>query len=179
MGQQQPATGAPTVKGKAVPYGEAIKGTTSITAPAGAVLRIDRPGTVPLMASEQSKAMGKVELAPTSLAVSGEAVLTVTLDDGRDPLEYFALIAVPSNTAIKQTEDILSDYKGQLIYGQQSMGGSKMQVLAVPFRGSKTVKLLLEGAWAGSSPGTVAVRHVENPFEMGAMKVPVVTVTAK
>jgi hypothetical protein len=181
MGSQPAAAGSPMVKGKAVAFGEAIKGGAGVgvTAPAGAVVRLDRPGTVPMTASEQSREMGEVELAPASISVSGEAVLTVRLEEGRDPLEYYALIAVPSNAAIKQTEDILSDYKGQLIYGQQAAGGTKMQLLAVPFRGSRTVRLLLEGAWAGSSPGSVAVRHMENPFELGVMKVPVLTVTAK
>ncbi|HEY3452495.1 MAG TPA: alpha-2-macroglobulin family protein [Myxococcales bacterium] len=181
MGSQPAQAGMPAVKGKPVAFGEAIRGGAGVTvsAPACAVVRLDRAGTVTMAASEQSKPMGKVELTPAQIPVAGEAVLTVTLEDGRDPLEYYALIAVPSTTAIKQTEDILSDYKGQLIYGQQAMGGTKMQLLAVPFRGSKTVKLLLEGAWAGSSPGTVAIRHVENPFELGAMKLPVVTVTAK
>lgn len=179
MGSQPAAAGSPMVKGKPVAFGEAIKGGASVTAPAGAVLRLDRAGTVPMLASEQSKPMGKVELAPASVSLAGEAVLTVTLADGKDPLEYYALVAVPSTAAIKQTEDILSDYKGQLIYGQQAMGGTKMQLLAVPFRGNKTVRLLVEGAWAGTSPGSVAVRHIENPFEVGAMKVPALTVVGR
>jgi len=181
MGAQKPQGGTPLVRGKPVAFGEPVRGAPglSVSAPAGAVVRLDRAGTVPMVASEQSRPLGKIELSPAQLPVSGEAVLTVTLEDGRDPLEYYALIAVPSTTSIKQTEDILSDYKGQLIYGQQAMGGSKMQLLAVPFRGSKTIKLLLEGAWPGSSPGSVAIRHVENPFELGAMKLPVVTVSAR
>ena len=48
----------------------------------------------------------------------------IQLDGGRDPLEYYALIA-PCQTAVKQTEDILSDYKGQLIYGQQGTAGPR------------------------------------------------------
>ena len=85
-------------------------------------------------------------------------------------------MAVPTTTAVKQTEDPLSDYKGQLIYGQQAMGGQKMQLLTVPFRGKRELRLILEGAFSGSASGAVAIRHVENPADHGALEIPAVTV---
>ncbi len=157
-----------------------IAGPTSLRIPDGAVVRIDKPGVVPLMeTSGRASSFGKVELSAVELPIAGESALTITLDPSRNPLEYYAIVAVPSTTAVKQTEDILSDYKGQLIYGQQAMGGQKMQLLAVPFRGSRTLRLLLEGAIPGSSPGFVAIRHIENGEEHAAMAVPAVAVSAR
>jgi hypothetical protein len=87
--------------------------------------------------------------------------LTLTLDASRDPLEWAALIAVPSTVAVRQTADVLSDYKGQLLYGQQAMGASKIQLLAVPFRGARTLALELEGAFAGTSTGFVRLVRMD------------------
>jgi hypothetical protein len=175
--------GTVTVYGKGpreVKMGEPIAGEASIQAPDGAVIRVDRAGVVSLLATGAPSApFGKVEVKPQQIGMGSEAVVTVTLDAKRDPLEYYALVAAPSTTAIKQTEDVLSDYRGQLIYGQQAMGGSKMQLVAVPFRGSRTLRLLLEGAFPGTSPGAVGIRHIENPAEYGALPMAEVSVAAK
>jgi hypothetical protein len=77
---------------------------------------------------------------------------------------------------VKQTVDILSDYRGQLIYGQQGMGSQQIQMLAVPFRGSRNLDLLLEGAYAGISPGMVMVRHIENSTLVATVPTPSVRV---
>ena len=105
-----------------------------------------------------------------------ETVLQIQLDQARDPLEYYAVIAVPSTTSVKQTEDILSDYKGQLIYGQQGTGGAKMQFLAVPFRGARDMRLLLEGLYPGTADAVIAIRHMSNPADVCTLRVTGVTV---
>ncbi len=158
-------------------YEQPIAGPATLRAPDGAVVRIDRGGEVSLLeATNQGKSYGRVRVSSTGISMAGEATLTVTLDPSRDPLEYYAIVAVPTTTAVKQIEDVLSDYKGQLIYGQQAMGGQKMQLLTVPFRGKRELHLVLEGAFPGSAPGAVAIRHVENPQDHGALEIPAVTV---
>jgi hypothetical protein len=142
----------------------------AIAAPAGAVVRIDFAGKVSLSEPTPGPAFAQATVSKHELRVAEEAGLTIQLDASRDPLEYYALVAVPTTTAIKQTEDILSDYKGQLIYGQQGTGGTKMQVIAVPFRGHRTINLLLEGLYPGSSPGLVAIRHLENPQQVSTLR---------
>jgi hypothetical protein len=162
-------------------YEQPIAGPTSFRPPEGAVVRIDRTGEVPLLevGGPNGSSLGKVEVSEREISMAGQAVLTVTLDPALDPLEYYAIVAVPTTTAVKQTEDVLSDYKGQLIYGQQAMGGQKMQLLTVPFRGKRELRLLLEGAFPGSAPGAVAIRHIENPADHGTLAIPVVTVTER
>jgi hypothetical protein len=182
MSRDAPAPGEVVLRGgggvRKLPMGEvaAVSGAGNLQIPKGAVARIDRKGKVPLLVTGEGAALGTASLSSTRMGMAQEAVLTVTLDPKRDPLEYYAIVAVPSTTAVKQTEDILSDYKGQLIYGQQAMGGTKMQLLVVPFRGSRTMKLLLEGAFEGTGPGVVAIRHVENPAVHGAFAVPEIAV---
>jgi len=51
-----------------------------------------------------------------------------------------------------------------------------MQLLTVPFRGKRELRLILEGAFSGSASGAVAIRHVENPADHGALEIPAVTV---
>jgi hypothetical protein len=158
-------------------YEQPISGPTSVRAPEGAVVRIDRTGEVPILeASSRGSTFAEVAVSDTRIPMAGESVLTVTLSPSRNPLEYYAIVAVPTTTAVKQTEDALSDYKGQLIYGQQAMGGQKMQLLTVPFRGKRELRLILEGAFSGSASGAVAIRHVENPADHGALEIPAVTV---
>ena len=158
-------------------FGLPIAGPAQLELPEGAVARLDKKGVVNLFDfGPKSESYGKVEVSRASLAMAQEATLTVTLDASRDPLEYAALVAVPTTVAIKQTEDILSDYKGQLIYGQQAMGTQKMQLISVPFRGSRSLRLLLEGAFAGTSPGAVVIRHLENQGDRGALRIPEIEV---
>jgi hypothetical protein len=182
MAEGKPGSGPVLVKTgqgtKEVSPGARIKGQPGLTVkvPSGAVVRIDRQGTVVLKGTPTGKALGKVEVKTRQLVVGGEAVMTVNLEPGLDPLEYYALVAVPTTTTIKQTGDILADYRGELIYGQQATGSSKMQIITLPFRGARTIKLLLEGAWPGNSPGVVMIRHIENPYDYGTFPIPSITV---
>jgi len=158
-------------------YEQAIPGPTAIRAPEGAIVRVDSTGEVPLLeVTGRGSSYGRVRVSSTEISMAGESTLTITLDPSRDPLEYYAIVAVPTTTAVKQTEDVLSDYKGQLIYGQQALGGQKMQLLTVPFRGKRELRLVLEGAIPGTAPGAVAIRHLENPANHGALEIPTVTV---
>ena len=142
----------------------------------GPVARIDRTGRIALD-DAGSEAFATVALSSGRLTVAEEATMTITLDAARDPLEYVALIAVPTTTSIKQTEDILDDYKGERLYGQMAMGGGKMQTLSVPFRGSRTLTLVLEGLYPGTSNGLVAIRHIENPASACSLRTGPVVVT--
>lgn len=177
MGGERAGAGSLSIqegaKSRPLAFGEKVelRATATLTAPAGAVVRIDRAGAVDMSREGGRKDFAKVELSSRQLAVAQEAGLTLTLDAERSPMEYYALVAVPTTTAVKQTEDILSDYKGQLIYGQQGTGASKMQVLAVPFRGSRTIKLLLEGLLPGTSDGIVAVRHIDNAEDICTLRI--------
>lgn len=181
MGARPPEQG--TVKlnmgGKtvAVKMGEvlAVSQLADLALPRGAMARIDRPGVVDLRAASE-KRFAKVTVEHASLAVGEQSELHVVLDNDKDPLEYYALIAVPATVAIRQTQDALSDYKGQLIYGQQSLGSAKMQIIAVPFRGSRTLTLWIEGLTGGHAPGVVAIRHVHDPAEWCSLTIPEITV---
>ena len=102
--------------------------------------------------------------------------LVVELGPGQDPAEWYAVVAVPSTVAVQQTEDVLSDYKGQLIYGQQATGAAKMQLLAVPFRGQRRLSLWLEAVAPGQSVGYVVARHVQRPDESAVVQLPEVRV---
>ncbi len=144
--------------------------------PADAVARIDRAGVVDLREGQPGGATAV--LSNNDLKMGQQAELEVTLPAGADPLQYYALIAVPTTTVVKQTEDILSDDKGQLLYGQQGTGSSKMQVVAVPFRGSRSIKLWLEGAFPGRATGLVAIRHLWNSDEVHALPIGAVHVQA-
>lgn len=176
-GERKASGGAMTVAGQKVPFGEAFtaKVAARLTIPEGAVVRIDRPGQVSMREGPRASWL-TATLGDRDLAVAGRTELTIELGAGKDPLEYYALVAVPTTTAVRQTEDILSDYKGQLIHGQQGTGGAKMQVLAVPFRGSRVVKLWLEGLLPGTSPGYVVVRHLEKPEDGAVLPLPEVRV---
>jgi hypothetical protein len=138
------------------------------------VARIDKAGVVHFQPG--GEAYAKASVSAAEIKGGGEVKLHIELDASRDPLEYVAMVAVPSTTSIKQTADILSDYRGQLIYGQQGMGSNQMQLIAVPFRGSRKLDLLLEGAFKGSSPGVAVIRHIENPAWVSTIAIPTVTV---
>jgi hypothetical protein len=148
----------------------------TLLAPPGPITRIDRPGTVRFTSGPPAPWV-KATLADTELPLEGgKTSLVVELDASKDPSEYYALVAVPSNLAITQSEDILADYKGNLLYGQQTSGASKAQLMAIPFRGSRRVTLALEALHAGASPGLVAIRHVERPDEETVFALPEVRV---
>lgn len=162
-----------------VKLGQAVVavGAGSLTVPRGAVVRLDRTGVVDLRALPE-KPFAKAVLSANELAVGQEGVLELQLDPSLDPLEYYALIAVPATVGIKQTEDALSDYKGQLLYGQQAMGSGKMQVIAVPFRGSRSIKLWLEGMMPGQATGNAVIRHVHDPYRACSLLIPAIKVAA-
>ncbi|HNI60753.1 MAG TPA: hypothetical protein PKW11_12475, partial [Pseudomonadota bacterium] len=58
----------------------------------------------------------------------------------------------------------------------QGQGGTQMQLLTVPFRGSRSLRLLMEGAYRGRSPGLVMIRHIESLSHVCGLAVPDVTV---
>lgn len=160
LGGHNKPTDAGQKDGAPLRFEQAVTGPSTLTVPAGAIVRLDKKGSVRM--APTSNAFARVSVSKPSVQVGEELSLEVQLDPSRDPLEYYAVIAVPTTTSIKQTEDILSDYRGQLIYGQQGQGGTQMQILTVPFRGSRNVRLLLEGAYRGSSTGLVMIRHIES-----------------
>lgn len=175
IGASAPLTqGLRKADGSPLGFEETVKGPATIEVPAGAIARVDRPQLMRLTATAQPFA--KVMVSKTQARVGEELALQVELDADRDPLEYYALIAVPSTTSVKQTEDILSDYRGQLIYGQQGQGGTQMQLLTVPFRGKRSLRLLLEGAYKGRSPGLVMIRHIESLAHVCGVAVPSVSI---
>lgn len=156
--------------GQPLRFEQTLRGPLSIDLAAGAIARIDRKDLV-RMEPTPSRVFGRVRTSKSSVQVGEELALTVELDASRDPLEYYAIIAVPTTTSVKQTEDILSDYRGQLIYGQQGQGGTQMQIVTVPFRGKRSLNLLLEGAYRGSSPGLVIIRHIEARGQVAGMPI--------
>jgi hypothetical protein len=148
----------------------------TLLVPPGPVTRIDRSGVVRFTSGPPSPWV-KAALAATDLPLQGgKTQLVVELDPSKDPAEYYAIVAAPSNLAITQTDDILADYKGNLVYGQQATGASKSQLMAVPFRGSRRMSLALEAVHPGASPGLVAIRHVERPDDETVFSLPEVRV---
>lgn len=172
-------TGALTVseggRTRVASLGESVTGPCTVTLPAGAVARLDRQGV--LDGSRLPEGLHAKATVDHARARVGQQVhLTLELPAGADPLEYVAIISVPSTVIIKQTGDILSDSRGVLIHGTQQQGGTQMQVVAAPFRGTRTLTLWLEGARAGSSPGWAVIRHVENPQDAYRVTLPDITV---
>jgi hypothetical protein len=148
----------------------------TLLVPPGPITRVDRPGTVRFTSGPPSPWV-KASIADADLPLEGgKTSLVVELDATKDPAEYYAIVAVPSTLALTQTDDILADYKGNRIYGQQTNGASKAQLLAVPFRGSRRMTLTLEALTRGASPGLVAIRHVERPDDETVVALPEVRV---
>jgi hypothetical protein len=163
----------------ALQFGQRITAESAGTLdlPDGAIARIDRRSQVSLTEGKAAPWLS-ADVKDHDLQVAGTTELVIELAASKDPLEYYALVAVPTTTAIRQTEDALSDYKGQLIYGQQGTGGGKMQVIAVPFRGARRMSLWLEGLLPGASPGFVLVRHLQKPDETALVRLAEVRVRA-
>jgi len=152
------------------------KNAVKIKADAYVTLRIDDTRSIKLYDYLENEAFFKVKVKHAKLKVGAENVFSVVLDKDRDASEYYAIIAAPSVLSIRQTDDLLSDYKGQLIYGQKSGGGERIQLLTAPFRGSGTMTLKLEGAIPGASKGYVLVRHISNPEIIAAVEIETITV---
>jgi hypothetical protein len=148
------------------------------------VIRVDRRREVNVLDFTDRKPFFEVRMGKHAIQMGDELEMVVELDgdaSGRENAtgryaEYYAIVAVPSTLSVKRTEDLLSDYKGQLIYGQRETGSQKIQLLAVPFRGSKRIVLKLGAAQKGASDGYVLVRHVGNPDIIAAAKTGKVTV---
>lgn len=175
IGTKQPkASSVLGPDGKALGFEQTVKGPANLQVPVGAIARIDQRSTLRL---EPGKGPGvSAQVSRPQVRPGEELGLTVTLDSDRDPLEYYAIVVAPTTTSVKQTADVLSDYRGQLIYGQQGQGGTQMQMLVVPFRGSRSMRLLLEGAYRGHAPGLVLIRHIEGAGKPAGVSIPEVSV---
>ena len=148
----------------------------TIRIPTMPITRIDRRGVVNFLSAAPASWV-KARVGESTLSLfGGKTELVVELDPSKNPAEYYAIIAVPSNLGVTQTEDLLADYKGRLIHGQQANGGTKAQLLTIPFRGNRRLSLLLEAVAPGVSPGFVAVRHLARPDEQTVVALPAVTV---
>ncbi|HNW34124.1 MAG TPA: hypothetical protein PKM25_04280 [Candidatus Ozemobacteraceae bacterium] len=150
-------------------------GETGVKAPQNAIVLIEDKR--PMLMSEYLTREGffTVSHYAASINVGEEHTITIELDKSRDPIDYYAVIALPSVVSLRQTDDILADYRGQLLYGQKSSGGERIQFLTVPFRGLRTMKLTIEGALPGKSRGFVMVRHQANPAVVQTIEIPSVT----
>jgi hypothetical protein len=140
------------------------------------VLRIDDEKSINLYDYTSRPQLATASVDKPALAIGGRANMTITLDAALDPSEYYAIIASPSVVFVKQTEDLLSDYKGQLIYGQRSTGAEKIQLLAVPFRGKAQMIIEVEASQKGASEGFVLVRHMSNPDMISTAIIPKIEV---
>ncbi|MBN8216630.1 MAG: hypothetical protein J0L75_08295, partial [Spirochaetes bacterium] len=152
------------------------EGVTAIEAPAYAVVRIDERREVDLEARVTEKPFFRVHQDAGSLAVGQKAAMSVELDASCDPNEYVATVALPATLSLIQSDDLLSDYKGELLYGQRRAGGQKTQLLTVPFRGSRLLSLTVEATARGESEGLVFVRHVTDFARAAAMRTPMARV---
>jgi hypothetical protein len=159
--------------------GAPVPGPARLEPAEGALLRFDRPAVVsPFEPGTNLASFARLEIFPTSVKLGEELGLTITLDEGREPQEYVAVIAVPSTTAIKPSPELQLDVKADLGAGPAGTGEGRLQLLSVPFRGSRTLRLTLEGAYTGSSSGLVAIRHLESGADHVALAIPEVTVGA-
>ena len=156
---------------------EPINDKTQFSAPSYVVYQMDRMETIDLL-DFLTDAQPFFTVSSKKNIISGgeEIELHIELDKTKDPSEYYAIIVAPSVLSIRQTEDLLSDYKGQLLFGQKVAGGERIQLLTVPFRGSHDMILHLEGTVKGKSEGLVLVRHISNPEIIQTIKIPSVTV---
>ncbi len=148
----------------------------AVKMPEFAAVRVDREHEINIYDHLEKTPFFKLASDKASYAIGEEGALTVTLDGKLDASEYYALIAAPSNLTIRQSEDMLSDYRGQVLYGQKASGAVKMQFVAVPFRGSKNLTVSVEGAFKGESEGFVCVRHISNPEKIVTLKTDKITV---
>jgi len=150
-------------------------GEVGVKMPQNAIVLIEDKR--PMLMSEYLTREGffKVSHDAGSITVGEERTIMIELDKSRDPIDYYAVIALPSVVSLRQTDDILADYRGQLLYGQKSSGGERIQFLTVPFRGLRTMKLTIEGALPGKSHGFVMVRHQANPAVVQTIEIPSVS----
>jgi hypothetical protein len=156
---------------------EPINDKIQFSAPSYVVYQMDRMETINLLDFlTDAQPFFTVSNKKNILSVGEESELHIELDKTKDPSEYYAVIVAPSVLSIRQTEDLLSDYKGQLLFGQKVAGGERIQLLTIPFRGSHDMILHLEGTMKGKSEGLVLVRHISNPEIIQTIKIPSVIV---
>jgi hypothetical protein len=156
---------------------EPINDKIQFSAPSYVVYQMDRMETINLLDFlTDAQPFFTVSNKKNILSVGEESELRIELDKTKDPSEYYAIIVAPSVLSIRQTEDLLSDYKGQLLFGQKVAGGERIQLLTIPFRGSHDMILHLEGTMKGKSEGLVLVRHISNPEIIQTIKIPSVIV---
>jgi len=146
-------------------------GDIKITAPEFVTIRFDEEKQINIYEYLSKTPFFSISADTHTLKMGQEGTIQITLDKDKDPAEYYAIIAVPSTLFVRQTEDLLSDYKGQLLYGQKVAGGEKIQLLTVPFRGSRVMTLNTEASQIGESDGYVLVRHISNPDIIATSKI--------
>jgi hypothetical protein len=162
-------------KTEKITLGEGMKimdlaGPVTVKAPAFVTVRVNDSREINMYDYLRRKAFFRAALSADELSMGDEADLVVELDGERDPSEYYAVIGLPSVLSVKQTEDILSDYKGQILYGQKAAGGEKITLVTVPFRGSRKMIIRAEAFLKGTSAGFVLVRHIANPDVIATVK---------
>ncbi len=159
------------------PYvSEVLERTATVKADQYTVLRIDNEKVINMYDYASRDALATATVDKAVLSMGGRTYVSIELAKALDPSEYYAIVAAPSVVSIKQTEDLLSDYKGQLIYGQRSSGGEKIQLIATPFRGKARMLIEVEATQKGSSEGFVLVRHISNPDIICTVKIPKIMV---
>ena len=141
-----------------------------INVPEFCAIRVERIEEMDVSAFLSEKPFFKYAFNNASFKTGEEGELQIILDDNLDSSCYYAIVMAPSNFVIRQTDEILSDYKGGILHGQKSSGGVKMQFLTAPFRGSKKLSIRLECLYAGESEGIILVRHAANPQNISGVK---------
>lgn len=149
---------------------------TTIVAPPYVTVREDMEKTIQLYHYLESECFFALKKYPKKLGTGQQADIIIELDNDKDPLEYYAIIALPSVFSLLRTDDLLADYKGNLLYGTKAHGGEKIQLLTVPFRGLRKMTIVVEAVQRGVSAGYVLVRHVSNPDIIATLKLPEVEV---
>jgi len=145
-------------------------GAMTIKAPRFVTFNIAFERKINMYEYVNQKPFFSVKSSRNELKIGEETQILIQLDQDKDPTEYYAIIAVPSVLSLRQTEDLLTDYKGQLLYGQKTAGGEKIQLITVPFRGSRKMLLEVDAVLKGVSEGFVLVRHINNPSVIATVK---------
>ncbi len=139
----------------------------TLTAHEFVTVRIDNESALNMFDHLEKTPFFDIKCANAALKTGDESMIEINLNDkiqkDSDAADYYAIVALPSNLSLMQTEDLLADYRGQLLYGQKTSGGESIQLVTVPFRGSKTMSLKVKAVHKGESEGFVTVRHMSDP----------------
>ena len=155
---------------------EAQEHDMTIRAPEFVTVRADFTREVSVYDYLDRKPFFQVKLGKKNLVVGDETDIVIDLQKEKDPTEYYAVILLPSNLSARQTEDLLADYRGSLLYGQKSEGGERIQMLQVPFRGSSRLVIHAEATMKGTSKGYIFVRHINSEEVIATVETGVVRV---